>query len=153
MIPCYVSVFYFETTLPCRPPHFRRLLPGLRSFHVRFLPSRLTRFQAVPHLWSRGLCKAHCHDPPWSLRGLHEPLQAPSGATQTLRFSLSQWSIKTLDRGGSREYQSSMTRFFHRVSAKAVQILYTDCGSVSGEIYILILCQFVSLAFRVIQVM
>ena len=45
-----MSVFYFETTLPSRPPHFRRLLPGLRSFHVRFLPSRLTRFQAVPHL-------------------------------------------------------------------------------------------------------
>ena len=31
----------------CVDPHVLRLLPGLRSFHVRFLPSRLTRFRAV----------------------------------------------------------------------------------------------------------
>ena len=43
-------MFYFETTPPVSTPTFFDCFRGLRSFHVRFLPSRLTRFQAVPHL-------------------------------------------------------------------------------------------------------
>ena len=43
-------VCFILKSLPRLDPHVLRLLPGLRSFHVRFLPSRLTRFQAVPHL-------------------------------------------------------------------------------------------------------
>ena len=45
-----VCICFILKSLPRLDPHILRLLPGLRSFHVRFLPSRLTRFRAVPHL-------------------------------------------------------------------------------------------------------